>query len=99
MQSTFTALVNICFLTLRVTFCRLYQLLEERDVVLSIIKKALRDEPASDLVKAVEAESSSNWSGATASYREFMDGIQDVGNVPPEFDFSLESYFKVLLLF
>lgn len=50
-------------------------------------------------MKAVKEESANNWSGATELYKEFMEGIEDLGSAPLEFDFSLESYFKVLFFY
>ncbi|XP_065336911.1 DNA-dependent protein kinase catalytic subunit-like [Cloeon dipterum] len=72
----------------------LYQQLEDRDVVLAIIRAA-QDGSNNALVAAVTAESTGDWLQARRHYSVFLDLVDDV-NYPPEYDFSLDSYCKCL---
>ncbi|XP_059489779.1 DNA-dependent protein kinase catalytic subunit-like isoform X2 [Neocloeon triangulifer] len=73
----------------------LYQLLEDRDIVLAIISKAAQDGSSNELKEAVQAEAVGDWLQARRLYSIFLDEV-DIFYFPPEYDFTLDSYCKCL---
>jgi len=66
-------------------------------MVLAIIKRALQD-PEHKITLAVEAEAANSWSAAEKYYNDYLLDA-DKSDFAPEYDFCLESYFKVIIKF